>query len=161
MFCPAWMFDVSAARVAAEFLSNEVPLEAVASKYANGLNGAFGDITAEALADSAQLILEFLAEVEAGESAISFINEFCFFRLYYVKMGVPRKLKPMFGSIEDPVKQKEYSGEKMIRAFRTHTFNVRGNPDIAAPAGWKLEDDEHLVQFGELVRTPTSILDTF
>ena len=70
-------------------------------------------------------------------------------------------MKPMFGSIEDAVKQKEYSGEKMIRAFRTHTFNVRGNPEIAAPAGWKLEDDEHLMQFGELVRRPANILDTF
>ena len=116
--------------------------------------------TAEELVESAQLILEFLAEVEAGESAVSIINEFCFFRLYYAKVGVPRKMKPMFGSIEDPAKQKEYSGQLMIKAFRTHTFNVRGNPEIAAPAGWKLEDDENLTGFGELIRRQASLLDS-
>lgn len=161
MFCPSWIFDISVARVAQEFLSAEVPLEAVAAKYANGLSEKYTAITTEEMAESAQLILEFLAEVEAGESAVPFINEFCYFRLYFAKVGVPRKMKPMFGSIEDPVKQKEYSGELMIKAFRTHTFNVRGNPEIAAPAGWKLEDEQNLAEFGELVRKQSSLLDSF
>ena len=160
MFCPSWIFDISVARVAQEFLSAEVPLEAVAAKYANGLSEKYTAITMEEMAESAQLILEFLAEVEAGESAVPFINEYCHFRLYFVKVGVPRKMNAMFGSIEDPVKQKEYSGELMLKAFRTHTFNVRGNPEIAAPAGWKLEDDQNLIDFGELIRTQTSILDS-
>jgi len=160
VFCPHWIFDISAARVASEYLSAELPIEAFASKYASGLTAKYSDVTAEELVESAQLILEFLAEVEAGESAVPIISEFCFFRLYYVKVGVPRKLKSMFGSIEDPAKQKEYSGQLMIKAFRTHTFNVRGNPEIAAPAGWKLEDDENLTDFGELIRKQTSLLDS-
>ena len=160
VICPSWIFDISAARVASEYLSAELPIEAFGTKYANGLSEKYSDITAEELVESAQLILEFLAEVEAGESAVSIINEFCFFRLYYAKVGVPRKMKPMFGSIEDPAKQKEYSGQLMIKAFRTHTFNVRGNPEIAAPAGWKLEDDENLTGFGELIRRQASLLDS-
>lgn len=161
VFCPSWIFDISAARVAAEYLSAELPIEAVASKYANGLSERYADITTEEMAESAQLILEFLAEVEAGESAVPIINEFCYFRLFFVKVGIPRKMKSMFGSIEDPAKQKEYAGELMIKAFRTHTFNVRGNPEIAAPAGWKLEDDQNLAEFGDLVRKQTSLLDSF
>lgn len=160
MFCPSWIFDISAARVALEFLSAEIPLESVAAKYANGLSEKYSAVTTEELTESAQLILEFLSEVEAGESAVPFINEFCYFRLYFVKVGIPRKMKSMFGSIEDPAKQKEYSGELMIKAFRTHTFNVRGNPEIAAPAGWKLEDDQNLAEFGELVRKQSSLLDS-
>lgn len=161
VFCPDWIFDISTARVASEFLGAELPLEALATKYANGLSEKYTSITPEELADNAQLILEFLAEVEAGESAVSIINEFCYFRLYFSKVGIPRKLKPMFGSIEDPVKQKEYSGALMIKAFRTHTFNVRGNPEIAAPAGWSLEDDPSITDFGELVRKQASLLDSF
>ena len=160
MFCPHWIFDISAARVASEYLSAELPIEAFASKYSSGLTEKYPDVTAEELVESAQLILEFLAEVEAGESAVPIINEFCFFRLYFVKVGVPRKMKSMFGSIEDPAKQKEYSGQLMIKAFRTHTFNVRGNPEIAAPAGWKLEDDENLTDFGELIRKQANLLDS-
>ncbi|OUU14278.1 MAG: hypothetical protein CBB97_25115 [Candidatus Endolissoclinum sp. TMED37] len=161
MFCPDWIFDVSSARVASEFLGADLPLEALATKYANGLSEKYTAISPEELSDSAQLILGFLAEVEAGESAVRIINEFCYFRLYYSKVGIPRKLKPLFGSIEDPVKQKEYSGALMIKAFRTHTFNVRGNPEIAAPAGWNLEDDQHIADFGDLVRKQSSLLDSF
>jgi len=160
VFCPSWIFDIANARVASEFLSAELPIEAVAAKYANGLSEKYNAVTTEELAASAQLILEFLAEVEAGESAVSLINEFCYFRLHFVKPGVPRKLKSMFGSIEDAVKQKEYSGDLMIKAFRTHTFNVRGNPGIAAPAGWKLEDDENLEGFGDLIRKEANLLDS-
>ncbi len=160
MICPAWIFDVAVARVASEYLSADLPIEAFGTKYANGLSVKYSDINAEELVESAQLILEFLAEVEAGESAVPIINEFCFFRLYFIKVGVPRKMKPMFGSIEDPAKQKEYSGQLMIKAFRTHTFNVRGNPDLAAPAGWKLEDDENLTDFGELIKKQASLLDS-
>lgn len=160
VICPSWIFDISAARVASEYLSAELPIEAFGTKYATGLSEKYSEITAEELVESAQLILEFLAEVEAGESAVPIINEFCFFRLYFVKVGVPRKMKSMFGSIEDPAKQKEYSGQLMVKAFRTHTFNVRGNPEIAAPAGWKLEDDENLTDFGELIRKQASLLDS-
>jgi len=160
LFCPSWIFDISAARAASEFLSAELPLEALAAKYSVGLSEQYTAVTADEVGESSQLILGFLAEVEAGESAVSFINEFCHFRLYFVKVGVPRKMNPMFGSIEDAVKQKEYSGELMIKSFRTHTFNVRGNPELAAPAGWKLEDDQHLGLFGDLVRKQASLLDS-
>ena len=154
------IYDISVARVASEYLSAELPIEAFGTKYANGLSERYSDVSVEELVESAQLILEFLSEVEAGESAVNIINEFCFFRLYFIKVGVPRKMKPMFGSIEDPAKLKEYSGQLMIKAFRTHTFNVRANPDIAAPAGWKLEDDENLTDFGDLVRKQASLLDS-
>ena len=160
MICPSWIYDISVARVASEYLSAELPIEAFGTKYANGLSERYSDVSVEELVESAQLILEFLSEVEAGESAVNIINEFCFFRLYFVKVGVPRKMKSMFGSIEDPAKQKEYSGQLVIKAFRTHTFNVRGNPEIAAPAGWKLEDDENLTDFGELIRKQASLLDS-
>ena len=81
MFCPDWIFDVSSARVASEFLGADLPLEALATKYANGLSEKYTAISPEELSDSAQLILGFLAEVEAGESAVRIINEFCYFRL--------------------------------------------------------------------------------
>lgn len=159
MFCPSWIFDISVARVASEYLAADMPIEAIGAKYATGLTEKYDEIVVDELVETAQLILTFLAEVDAGENAVSIINEFCFFRLHFVKAGVPRKMKSIFGSIEDPVKQKEYSGELLIKAFRAHTFNLRGNPEIAAPVGWKLEDDQHLGDFGELIKKPTSLLD--
>lgn len=72
---------------------------------------------------------------------------------------MPRKMKPMFGSIEDAAKQKEYSEELAKKAFRAYVFRLRSNPEDAAPSNWKLEDDEHTGSFGDLVRKQVSILD--
>ena len=90
MICPSWIFDISAARVASEYLSAELPIEAFGTKYATGLSEKYSEITAEELVESARY-WSFWPR-SAGESAVSIINEFRFFRLYYAKVGVPRKM---------------------------------------------------------------------
>ena len=120
MYCPAWIFEVSAARVAFEFLHSEMPLESFAAKYSQGLSDSYSDVPAESLLGAAQGMLEFLAEIEAGENAAILLSHFTFNRLYFSGVAVPRKMKPMFGSIEDAVKQKEYSEELAKRLF-VHT----------------------------------------
>ena len=78
----------------------------------------------------------------------------------FILLGLPcQGMKPMFGSIEDAQKQKRYSEQLAIKAFRAYIFRLRSNPEDAAPSGWKLEDDEHIVAFGDLVRKQVSILD--
>ena len=159
MYCPAWMYDIAASRVASEFLHSEMPLESFAAKYAQGLSETYSDVPAESLTGAAQGMLEFLSEIEAGDSAAILLSHFAYFRLYYSNVGVPRKMKSMFGSIEAPVKQKEYSEDAVKKAFRAHVFRLRNNPADVPPSEWKLEDDEHREQFGDLVRKQVSILD--
>ena len=159
MYCPAWIFEVSAARVAFEFLHSEMPLESFAAKYSQGLSDSYSDGPAESLLGAAQGMLEFLAEIEAGENAAILLSHFTFNRLYFSGVAVPRKMKPMFGSIEDAVKQKEYSEELAKKAFRAYVFRLRSNPEDAAPSDWKLEDDEHIGALGVLVSKQVSILD--
>ena len=57
----------------------------------------------------------------------------------------------MFGSIEDASKQKEYSESLAIKGFKAHTYRLRTNPEEKAPSDWRLEEDENLPTFGELV----------
>ena len=145
--------------MAFEFLHSEMPLESFAAKYSQGLSGTYPDIPVDSLTDPAQGMLEFLAEIDAGENAAMLLSSFTYHRLYYSGVAVPRKMKPMFGSIEDAVKQKEYSEDSVKKAFRAFVFRLRSNPEEAAPSGWKLEDDEHIETFGDLVRKQISILD--
>ena len=159
MYCPAWMYDIASARVAFEFLHSEMPLESFAAKYSQGFSESYSEIPAESLLGAAQGMLEFLAEIEAGENAALLLSNFTYYRLYFSGVAMPRKMKPMFGSIEDAQKQKEYSEQLAIKAFRAYIFRLRSNPEDAAPSGWKLEDDEHIVAFGDLVRKQVSILD--
>ena len=130
------MYDIASARVAFEFLHSEMPLESFAAKYSQGLSGTYADVPDESLLGAAQGMLEFLAEIEAGENAAVLLSHFTYHRLYFAGVAMPRKMKPMFGSIEDAAKQKEYSEELAKKAFRAYVFRLRSNPEDAAPSNW-------------------------
>jgi hypothetical protein len=43
-FCPDWIYDAAMARTAEEFLSSDLPLQAVAKKYSTGLSEKYAEI---------------------------------------------------------------------------------------------------------------------
>lgn len=159
MYCPSWIFEIAVCRIASEYLGSEFPMETAVKKYAEGLSETYAEISPELLAASSALLIEFLGEIEAGENAVPLLNGFTHFRLYSERVGIPRKMKPLFGSIEDPVKQVEYSEDLIRKSFRAYVYRLRSNQQQSAPAGWRLEDDENLEAFGELVRKQSSLLD--
>ena len=159
MFCPNWIYDISVARAASEFLSSELSLEAFAKKYADGLSVSYSPITPEMIQAQAEEILVFLSEVEAGEMATELLNSFSFFRLNFESVGKPRKLKPLFGSIEDPVKVDEVTTGNTTKSFRAYVFALRSKTVPEALPGWKLEDDENVPILAELAGKQVSLLD--
>jgi len=162
MFAPAWVFDISIIRTASEYLSSEMGIEAFGKKYADGLAKLFKEpVTAETFVETAQTLLEFLAEIEAGDQAVELLNNFTYFRLYHDGVNRPRKMKTMFGSIEDGVKTKEYNPSETIKSFRAYVFGLRSNTVPEAPDGWRLETDEHIVKLKPLFEESVSLLDMF
>ena len=162
MFIPAWVFDISAIRTASEFLSSDLGIEAFGKKYADGLAKLYKEpVPAETFAETAQSILEFLAEIEAGDQAVALLNDFTFYRLYNAGVNRPRKMKSMFGSIEDTVKTKEYDATGTLKAFRAYVFGLRSDTVPRAPDGWRLEDDEYIDKFKPLLEESVSVLDMF
>ena len=107
--CPAFMFDVASARAAGEFLTSEIGLEAHSNKYFEAFSERFSDVSQDDIHGAAEQMLQFLADIEAGENAVDLLFSFTFFRIHYEGPNRPRKTKPLFGSIEDPVKTKEWS----------------------------------------------------
>lgn len=160
MYCSDWMFDISVGQVAAEFVSGDVGLEMLAKKYADGLSTHYHPIDLTELSGPAEELLLFLAEVEAGDMAVELIKDFSYFRLYNEGVNRPRKMKLMFGTIEDPVKVQAYSGQDMLKSFRAYVFGLRSDTVPRAPAGWSLETEESLVHFKELVSKKISFLDS-
>ena len=160
MYAPSWVFEIAVVRTASEYLESELGIEAFGKKYSEGLSKIFSKpISEELLTDNAQSILEFLSEIEAGEQAVELLNDFCFFRLYYEGVNRPRKMKSMFGSIEDPVKTQEYNSDSAPKAFRAYVFGLRSDTVPTAEDGWRLEDDEHLVTLKPLFEERISLLD--
>ena len=161
VFCPDWVFDIGVARTAQEFLSTEVPIYAAANKYAEGLSEKYSVVDKTAMTEPAERILEFLAEVNAGQDAVEFLNGFVYSRYCFETASKPRKLKPLFGEADEPTKVAAYSAEDSIKRFKAYVFGLRSNSVQKAPAGWRLELEENTLHIADVSRRALSVLDGF
>ena len=115
MYCPPWIFDICVARTASEFLYSELSLTPFAVKYSKGLSSLYETVETKQIEIPAEGLLLFLTEIQAGESAADFLRQYTYFKLYFETNNVKRKLKPMFGSIEDPVKNIDFNEDKLLK----------------------------------------------
>ena len=160
-FCPDWVFEIAVARTAHEFLASDVPMYAAAGKYSEGLAEKYAPIDKSEINDSAEQLLLFLSEVNAGEDAVTFLNGFNYFKYNFETVNKPRKLNPMFGAADDPVKTKSYSGELAVKHFKAYVFGLRSNSAPVAPVGWRLDVEDNSLHIAEVARRALSILDAF
>lgn len=161
MYCPPWIFDICVARVASEFLYSELSLNAFSIKYSKGLSTLYEPVETEQLETTAEGLLKFLTEIEAGESATDFLRHYTYVKLYFETNNVKRKLSPLFGSIEDPVKNMEYSEVTALKNFRAFVFSLRSNIMETPPDIWALDKDENLPKLTAIINQEVSILDVF
>ena len=160
-FCPEWVFSICSANTAIEFLSQETFIESCAKKYSVGLSSHYAPVEPDLIALSAQELLLFLSEIDAGESAVSLLNDYIFNRLKFEATRKPRKIKGIFGSALDPTKTQEYSSEKCTKLFRAMVFGLRSKANPSAPSGWTINQEINLDWFGTLLTKKTSVLDSF
>ena len=159
MHCPSFIFEMSAGRVALEFLEGELGLEAFSAKYAAALGERYAEIDQDSLHQTSESMMQFLSEIEAGENATNLLNGYVYYRLYFEGPNRPRKLKPMFGTVEDPAKAKEWSADGAAKGFRAYVFGLRSNTVPHTPVGWKLEDEESVPYMAELAASKLSMID--
>ena len=159
-FCPEWLYDLAVARVAQEFLSSSMPIYSFAQKYSKGLSEPYEQVTPAELSDPAEEILRFMAKVGISDTSDEVLQNYIFFKLNFEKVGQPRKMKSMFGTIESPVKAKDYSPEKVLKDFMVYVYGMRSDAIPTAPMGWRLEDNEYLEGFKKVMEKSASILDS-
>ena len=160
-FCPEWVFSICSANTAIEFLSQDTTIESCAKKYSVGLSEHYAKIEPDMMALSAQELLLFLSEIDAGDAAVTFLNDYIFNRLKFEATRKPRKIKGLFGSAFDPTKTQEYSPEKCTKLFKAMVFGLRSKANPSAPSGWTISQEQNLDWFGTLLTQKTSILDSF
>ena len=160
-FCPEWIFGVSCAVTARDFLSSENSINSISRKFSKGLSERFKEIKFEEITECAESILQFLNDINAGDEAVDYLNNYIYYRIGFKSNGAERKLSGMFSSALDPVKTKEYSFENTVKVFRVTTFAIRNNTMPKAPAGWNVTDIEELGWLKDLIEEPVSVLDSF
>ena len=160
MFLPTFVFDIFCSRVAKEYILGSMSSpDAYAKKYAEGVGEEYDEISETLYIGAAAEIIQFLSEIEAGEDSVFYLDSFAHNRLYFSNINVERKMKPLFGTILDPMKEEEYKADVTVKNFKAFVFNLRSDPGKKAPAGWEITEDEHLAKFKELFEKTVSIFD--
>ncbi len=158
-FCPDWIFNLSVARTAFEFIISDLPMKAYAKKYSTGLSEHYSDVNPEELENEAELLLRFLVEINA-EKSDELLNNFIFFTLKYSHPGSKRKLKGLFGSAFDPLKEKKYASSKTLKSFRAYVFGLRSGVSEKPDPGWDiLKEEEDLDFLMDILKKEANIVD--
>jgi hypothetical protein len=106
-------------------------------------------------------LLLFLAEIDAGDTAVGLLNSFIFNRLKFEATRKPRKIRGLFGSAFDPTKTQEYSSEKCTKLFKAMIFGLRSKANPSAPPGWNIAQETDLEWFEKLLIKKTSVIDSY
>ena len=96
----------------------------------------FDAIDPKGAAEVAEHMARFLSEVNAGEEAVIFLNDFIYFRMNYETKTKKRNLKPLFGNPEDGVT--EVSHSDALKRFKAYVFGLRSNNSPMPPPAWDM-----------------------
>ena len=149
-FCPEWIFGIFAAQTAKEFLSSNNSIAAVSRKYSNAISERYTEVKFEEVMDLAEKILQFLSDINAGEEAVTYIDDYIHYRVNFEASGSERKLSGMFSSAFDPEKIKDYNSDKSFKIFKATVFSIRNEALPKATPGWLITDVEDIDWIGEV-----------
>ena len=149
-FCPEWIFGIFAAQTSKEFLSTNNSIAAVSRKYSNAVSERYNEVKFEEVMDLAEKILQFLSDINAGEEAVTYIDDYIHYRVNFEANGSERKLSGMFSSAFDPEKIKDYNSDKSFKIFKATVFSIRNEALPKATPGWLITDVEDIDWIGEV-----------
>jgi hypothetical protein len=156
-FCPEWIFGVCSAQTGKDFLSSNNSINSISKKFSEGLSDKYSQIKFEEILDSSEQILQFLSEINAGEEAINYINDYIHFRVNFESSGSIRKLSGLFSSSFDGNKVKEYNTQDTLKVFKATIFSIRNNALPKSTPGWVITDKEDIDWLGELFEKEVDI----
>ena len=156
-FCPEWIFSVLAAQTSKEFLSTNNSIAAISRKYSKAISEKYNEVKFEELVDLSENILQFLSEINAGEEAVNYINDYLHYRVTFESNGSERKLSGMFSSAFDGSKSKDYDTEQCFKIFKATIFSIRNDAFPKATPGWLITDVEDIDWIGEAINKETDL----
>jgi len=137
--CPDWIFDIVSTRTCILFLTSSHPLEMSANLFCQTLNQNYDASEPKGVSEVAEHMVRFLSEVNAGEEAVLFLNDFIYFRLNYETKTKKRNLKPLFGNPEEGTAQASHSDA--LKRFKAYVFGLRSNNSPTPPPAWDMVDN--------------------
>ena len=149
-FCPEWIFGICSAQTSKEFLSTNNSIAAVSKKYSNAISERYNEVKFEEIMVLAEKILQFLSDINAGEDAVMYIDDYIHYRVNFEASGSERKLSGMFSSAFNPEKIKDYNSDKSFKVFKATVFSIRNDALPKASPGWVITDVEDIDWIGDV-----------
>ena len=149
-FCPEWIFGICSAQTSKEFLSTNNSIAAVSRKYSNAISERYNEVKFEEIMVLAEKILQFLSDINAGEDAVMYIDDYIHYRVKFEASGSERKLSGMFSSAFNPEKIKDYNSDKSFKVFKATVFSIRNDALPKASPGWVITDVEDIDWIGDV-----------
>ena len=156
-FCPEWIIGVLSAQTSKEFLSTNNSIAAISRKYSNAITERYNEVKFEEVMDLAEKILQFLSEINAGEEAVTYLDNYIHYRVNFEANGSERKLSGMFSSAFDPQKLKDYNSDKCFKIFKATVFSIRNDALPKSTPGWSITDVEDIDWIGEVINEETEL----
>ena len=148
-YCPEWIFSIFASQTSREFLSSNNSIAGISRKFSTAISERYDEVKFEEIMDLAEKILQFLSDINAGEDAVNYINDYIHYRVNYESSGSERKLSGMFSSAFDAVKVKDYNSDKCFKIFKATIFSIRNDALPKATPGWLITDVDDIDWIGE------------
>ncbi len=149
-YCPEWIFSVFASQTSKEFLSSNNSIAGISRKYSKAISERYDEVKFEEIMDLAEKILQFLSDINAGEEAVNYINDYIHYRVNYESSGSERKLSGMFSSAFNAEKNKDYNSDKCFKIFKATIFSIRNDAFPKATPGWVITDVEDIDWIGDV-----------
>ena len=149
-FCPEWIFGIFSAQTSKEFLSSNNSIAGISRKYSAAISERYNEVKFEEIMDVAEKILQFLSEINAGEEAVNYIQDYIHYRVKYESSGSERKLSGMFSSAFDPEKIKDYNSDKCFKIFKATVFSIKNDAFPKSTPGWQITDVEDIDWIGDV-----------
>ena len=156
--CPEWIFDITCSRVCILYLSDSHPLESSSNLFCEQLCKNYSAVDPKLVSEIAEYMARFLNEINAGQDAVVFLNQYIYYRLNFESNIKARNLKPLFGKVEEGVAEAKHN--MGMKRFKAYVFGLRSNNSPTPPTGWDVvQNTENLLIVRDLVSTSINPLD--
>lgn len=158
-YCPAWVFDMCCADAATQYLAYEFGQSQIAAKYARGLSKYYLPVEPVEIEVTLELLLEFLAEIDAGEDAVLLLSSFGYYTAHYRSPKLKRKLTSTLFSPASGTKTREYNDLATAKRLKAYIYSIRSGASLPANASWSLSLLHELPHLAAISKNLTTLND--
>ena len=136
-FMPVWLYNFISASVVVDYMMEDRPLPAAASKYVRHYANKYSTVELPALVNAAEEIIMFVAGLNVDDP-LGLID---FYRFYCLNFETPqkkRKRDSLFGDIFEAKTSKGYGYDMATKSFKAYTFSLRSNQVPMPDEHWEL-----------------------